>query len=246
MNAISGGWWTDRLYQYNDPDHIVLIGANEQLNNTLGENRARFTTGAVSGMILVADNFSPSDQSGRGSNALSRQRAQQVMLNADINRMADLGRSFRPLYGHKEYNGKDDNAQSLFVQQADSFVYVAAFNYTGSNTSYTIPLADLGLADDEALTEVKELWTGTAVEVQNRQIVVPVPQKDVRVVRFHLANPKTDAIRPAEAASPTALRTEHFDLQGRRISADSLHRGVALRRVTYSDGTTATTKHFVR
>ena len=246
MNAISGGWWTDRLYQYNDPDHIVLIGANEQLNNTLGENRARFTTGAVSGMVLVADNFSPSDQSGRGNNALSRQRAQQVMLNADINRMADLGRSFRPLYGHKEYDGKDDHAQSLFVQQADSFVYVAAFNYTGSNTSYTVPLADLGLAADEALTEVKELWMGTPVEVQNAQIVIPVPQKDVRVVRFRLAHPKTNAIGSPEAASPTALRTEHFDLQGRRISADSLHRGVALRRVTYSDGTTATTKHFVR
>ncbi|MBR1788845.1 MAG: hypothetical protein IJ762_06635 [Bacteroidaceae bacterium] len=246
MNAISGGWWTDRLYQYNDPDHIVLIGANEQLNNTLGENRARFTTGAVSGMILVADNFSPSDQSGRGNNALSRQRAQQVMLNADINRMADLGRSFRPLYGHKEYNGKDDNAQSLFVQQADSFVYVAAFNYTGSNTSYTIPLADLGLADDEALTEVKELWTGTAVEVQNRQIVVPVPQKDVRVVRFHLANPKTDAIRQAEDVSPSVIRTAHYDLQGRRLSEDSLHRGVSLRRVTYSDGSVVTTKHLVR
>ena len=246
MNAISGGWWTDRLYQYNDPDHIVLIGANEQLNNTLGENRARFTTGAVSGMVLVADNFSPSDQSGRGNNALSRQRAQQVMLNADINRMADLGRSFRPLYGHKEYDGKDDHAQSLFVQQADSFVYVAAFNYTGSNTSYTIPLADLGIGEDEELSEVKELWMGTAIEVQNRQVTIPVPQKDVRVVRFHLAHPKTNAIGSPEAASLSVIRTVHYDLQGRRISEDSLHRGVALKRTTYSDGSVATTKYFVR
>ena len=246
MNAISGGWWTDRLYQYNDPDHIVLIGANEQVNNTLGENRARFTTGAVSGMVLVADNFSPSDQSGRGNNAKSRQRALQVMLNADINRMADLGRSFRPLYGHKEYDGKDYNAQSLFVHQTDSFVYVAAFNYTGSNTSYTIPLDDLGIGEDEELSEVKELWMGTTVEVQNHRIVIPVPEKDVRVVRFHLAHPKTYAIGQTEVASPSAVRTEHFDLLGRRIAEDSLHRGIALKQVTYSDGSKTTKKHLLR
>ena len=27
MNAISGGWWTDLLYQYNDPDHLVMVGS---------------------------------------------------------------------------------------------------------------------------------------------------------------------------------------------------------------------------
>ena len=66
MNAISGGWWTDRLFQYNDPDHLVLVGNKDQLNNTIGENRARYTNGAVTGMMLVADNFSLNDRSGQG------------------------------------------------------------------------------------------------------------------------------------------------------------------------------------
>ena len=246
MNAISGGWWTDRLYQYNDPDHIVLIGANEQLNNTLGENRARFTTGAVSGMVLVADNFSPSDQSGRGNNTMSRQRARQVMLNADINRMADLGRSFRPLYGHREYDGQHDHAQSIFVQQTDSFVYVAAFNYTGSNTSYTVPLADLGLTESEEVSEAKELWMGESVAVQNRRFSVAVPAKDVRVVRLRLTHPETNAIGAPQTMASPVIRTEHFDLLGRRISEDRLHHGLALRQVTYSDGTVDTRKYLIR
>ena len=60
MNAISGGWWTDLLYQYNDPDHLVMVGSGgwgSPKNCTLGENRARFTSGAVTGMMMVADNF---------------------------------------------------------------------------------------------------------------------------------------------------------------------------------------------
>ena len=75
MNAISGGWWTDRLFQYNDPDHLVLVGNKDQLNNTIGENRARYTNGAVTGMMLVADNFSLNDRSGQGWAERSREVA---------------------------------------------------------------------------------------------------------------------------------------------------------------------------
>ena len=26
LNSVSGGWWTNEFYQYNDPDHLVLVG----------------------------------------------------------------------------------------------------------------------------------------------------------------------------------------------------------------------------
>ncbi len=246
MNAISGGWWTDRLYQYNDPDHLVLIGRGDQLGSSLGENRARVTSGVVTGMMLVADNFSPSDQSGRGNNAMSRQRASSVLTNPDINAVARLGRSFRPLYGHKEYDLNDSHAQSLFVHETYSFIYLAAFNYTGSATSYTVPLADLGLDEDEEISESKELWMGENVGLQNRRFTIAVPAKDVRLVRLHLAHPKTDAVSQTPTDQLPIIRTEFFDLQGRRISEESLLRGIALKQVTYSDGSIATTKHFIR
>lgn len=53
MNAISGGWWTDRLYQYNDPDHLVMVEAGDQAYTTEGENRARISSGAVTGMMTA-------------------------------------------------------------------------------------------------------------------------------------------------------------------------------------------------
>lgn len=39
LNALSYGWWQDKVYQFNDPDHIVLRDATD------GENRARVTSG---------------------------------------------------------------------------------------------------------------------------------------------------------------------------------------------------------
>ncbi len=41
LNATSYGWWQDRIYNYNDADHIVLREASE------GENRARITSGII-------------------------------------------------------------------------------------------------------------------------------------------------------------------------------------------------------
>ena len=73
LNAVSGGWWTNEFYQYNDPDHLVLVG-NDAEKETEGENRARITNGAVSGMVLVSDNYSLEDKSGRGDAKLSRER----------------------------------------------------------------------------------------------------------------------------------------------------------------------------
>ena len=245
MNAISGGWWTDRLYQFNDPDHLVLIGRGDQLGASLGENRARVTSGAVTGMMLVADNFSPSDQSGRGNNALSRQRAQAVLTNADVNAVARLGRSFRPLYGHKEYDLNDSHAQSLFVHEADSFVYLAAFNYTGSATSYTVPLADLGLSEGEEIAESKELWTGEVAAISSSTLTIAVPAKDVRLIRLRLAHPHVDAVS-APTQQAAVFSTQDFDLLGRQLPSDTHHRGLVLRRTLYADGNVRTQKILLR
>ena len=82
MNAISYGWWTNALYQFNDPDHLVLVGkeAAQGKVESLGENRARYTTGVVSGMLLIPDVWSLTDQSGRGSAALSFERAKEILM----------------------------------------------------------------------------------------------------------------------------------------------------------------------
>ena len=240
MNAISGGWWTDRLYQFNDPDHIVLVGNGDQGSTSLGENRARVTSGAVTGMMLVADNFSPSDQSGCGNNTLSRKRAEQCLLNADVNAVARLGRSFRPLYGHKEYDLADDHAQNLFTLCTDSCIYLAAFNYSGNQQTFIVPLRDLGITDENQVQEIMELWTQRNQRISGSRISVIVPGKDVRLVRIRLVD-AADAI-PVTPRHPAAvIQTENFDLLGRQATANS-HSPLLLRRTIYADGTVQTRK----
>lgn len=47
LNALSYGWWQDKVYQFNDPDHIVLRDATD------GENRARVTSGSLQEFSLL-------------------------------------------------------------------------------------------------------------------------------------------------------------------------------------------------
>lgn len=240
MNAISGGWWTDRLYQFNDPDHLVLVGNGDQGKTTVGENRARVTSGAVTGMMLVADNFSPSDQSGCGNNTLSRQRAEECLLNADVNAVARIGRSFRPLYGHKEYDQNEDHAQSLFTLRTDSCVYVAAFNFTASQQSFSVPLQDLDIPAGQQILDIKELWLQRQVMYTASRFTFNVPARDARLFCIRLAN-AADAVHSTPQAGSSVLQTTDFDLKG-RPAMPYAQSNLLLRRTTYADGTSQTRK----
>lgn len=248
MNAISNGWWTDRLYQYNDPDGLVMIGAGDQFASTEGENRARITNGIVSGMVLVADNFSPSDMSGRGSNDLSRLRAEKMLMNREINKMADIGKSFRPVYGNREWDGTSwISSENFFQYETDEYYYAVIFNFTNGGDMYSptnpspmkgnLPLKDLGFTWDD-FNEVRELWTDEVVTVGNDALPYNVPSADVRVFRF---TKKANAISDArdngvEKVSVVALPGEimvyanHnmsevkvYDLQGKLLNGMSLN-----------------------
>ena len=211
MNAIAGGWWTDGLYQYNDPDHLVLVGSGgwgSPKNCTLGENRARFTSGAVTGMMMVADNFALNDQSGNGDPVLSRARAQEIMMNPDINAMADLGRSFRPVYGHRTHNGNADAAENFYMLHTEDYLYVAVFNYSDAALAGSLPLADLAI-EGGGFEGVKELWTGQSVTVDADALPYDVPAKDVRVYRFDKTGGNS-SVAGVPADGGGALRVQVF------------------------------------
>lgn len=183
LNAISGGWWSDRLYQYNDPDHVVLVG-NDAVKETLGENRARLTNAAISGMVLVADNYSLGDTTGRGDARLSRERAGLVLMNKDVNEMANLGCSFYPVYGCKEYNGRDDGAENFFMYHTRNYLYVAVVNYKDELLRGGIPLDALSIAPYE-YEGVKELWSGREAVVSGDSLRYEVQGRDACIYRFH-------------------------------------------------------------
>ena len=186
MNAISYGWWTNALYQFNDPDHLVLVGkdAAQGKVESLGENRARYTTGVVSGMLLIPDVWSISDRSGRGSASLSFQRAKDVLMNEEINRVARLGQAFRPVYGDSQWRPFTGAAENLVVHTEGDETWLAAINYSKEPLIILLPLTDLGLSADSC-PRVRELWMGQEVEVVHGAFEVRVPPMDARI--FHLS-----------------------------------------------------------
>jgi alpha-galactosidase len=176
MNALSFGWWTNQLYRFNDPDHLVL---QKEGAETLGENRARVTTGAISGMFLFGDNFSAAGPS-VGFPEKSRERAMQFMTNRDINELAALGRSFRPVEGSRSTS---DGAENLFVLETDRYVYLACLNYGRTSLAGSLPLERLGLTAGDVV-QVRELWLQADGRLPDSTLDYEVPPADARVYRI--------------------------------------------------------------
>jgi alpha-galactosidase len=159
MNAVSYGWWLDRVYRFNDADHVVLREATE------GENRARVTSSVITGIYIAGDDFS------RDGGAEGKQRAQRFLTNAAINRIA-TGATFRPLEGDGE------RSEYQFIRIEEEGLYYVCFNYGDRDLEIRIPLSRMGL--DPAVEYVaEELWRQEPVDLKR---TLTVPSKDVAVL----------------------------------------------------------------
>lgn len=193
MNAMSYGWWTDRLYTVNDPDQLVLCKGGNDAKETEGENRARATSGMATGAFIFGDNFSDkvvyTDDNGHEKGTVvgypeeSRRRAMTVMCNKDINDyVRNNTGSFMPVYGNKP--SSDQSAESIFMRRTGDAVYVAVFNYNRVFVSSgKIPFERIGVDGDE-ITGIKELWSGEIIEPADDAIEYSVPAKDVKIYKI--------------------------------------------------------------
>lgn len=164
MNATSYGWWQQYIYQFNDADHIVLRDASE------GENRARITSGVITGIYITGDDFSaagPEDV---------KERARKFLTNAEVNAVA-TGKAFYPIEGNGE------QSENIFVRHdEDGTCYLAVFNYTEQEQKSSVSLSRIGLEAEKGY-QVKELWSGKSVPVKN-SFDITVPAKDVLLFRY--------------------------------------------------------------
>lgn len=164
LNALSYGWWLDKVYQFNDPDHIVLREATD------GENRARVTSGIITGLFIAGDDFS------RGGSQNVKEKAMRYLTNSDINHIAN-GRSFRPV------NGDGEGSENQFIRiEKDGEVYFVVFNYKNEEFRQTISLGRLGLSLTKSY-KVKELWSGKEFTTINK-LDLSVPALDVVVFKL--------------------------------------------------------------
>jgi len=115
-----------------------------------------------------------------GFPSLSRERALEMMTNPDINEIARMGRSFKPVDG---YIATNNGAGNIFVYEAESYVYLAALNYGTASISGTLPWDRIGLKARN-VGVIKELWLQTDVNHRAGGLSYQVPPSDARIYRI--------------------------------------------------------------
>lgn len=212
MNAMTWGWWTDRLYAVNDPDQLVLHKDGHNQGETEGENRVRVTTGMCTGAFIIGDSFSDKcvyvDDNGHAKGAVvaypeaSKARALKMFGNADINAyVRENTGSFRPVDGGS-YTGSQQAAY-VYMRDTPQYVYVAVFNfnkYIARNGS--VLYESIGI-EPSNVKEIKELWTGENVSGKAESFDYSVPAGDVRVFRLAKVVAGVDDIVVDRTARPS-------------------------------------------
>ena len=176
MNSLSFGWWLDRVYCYNDPDHLCVSDRSEE------ENRARLTTGVCTGFCMNGDNLSTAGT--HTGTAANQARAKKYFQFADINEAINMGRSFRPAYGHS-LHGPNNSVDLFYLETADSW-YIAYFSYGEGTKSGTLDLTTLGIEVDAVdVARSKELWTGAGVSIEGTGMQYKVINNEAKLYRLY-------------------------------------------------------------
>lgn len=145
LNGLSYGWWLDNAYVYNDPDHLVLWKEEE----SEGENRARITSGVITGIVMLGDDLS------RAGSPEAKKRVEEFFGNEAVLAVAQSGCSFRPVYGYRPSEKR--RSEQFFMSDTGKSVYVALFNFEDKAQTINLPLTDLGLEAGKSYPS-QELW----------------------------------------------------------------------------------------
>lgn len=147
LNAQTYSWWTSgRLYQFNDPDHIVLLRSFCMLqDSTEGEARARYTSAVIAGTVmLLSEDY---DRPG------ARDRTLKLAGNAAVNAVAREGIAFRPV------DAAGGSASTAYVARIRDENHLALFAWKGHPEDVSLSLSRAGLPDGE----YEDLWTGRRI-----------------------------------------------------------------------------------
>lgn len=192
MNSLSYGWWLDRVYVFNDADHLVMGDRSD------GENRARMTSGAITGLYMLGDNLS-TDGNYIGTE-ISQEKTKKMATNSYINEIARLKKSFRPAYGHKQ--SSSSGAVDLFTYETDTHYYIAYFNYGGELKAGYLDLESLGM-NAANVSEGKECWMKMAATIEDGKLRYSIPAGDARM--YMLTKIETSSLEEHQTESSFSL-----------------------------------------
>ncbi len=194
LNCMNLSWWLEKVYSFNDPDHVVYIDKGDTgsgfvyYNNwPLNYNRIRTTTGIMCGTMVLGDNFSLEKGTCKGIQD-ARDRAEDMMSVPEILDIARFGKMFRPVEGSLNYpfstfaSGYSDN---LFILDTDNAWYVAIFNFDNGaamkNTDLSFERLGVDGGNVNAITEV---WRNSATTFTAEGFKASVPRQDVCVYKL--------------------------------------------------------------
>ena len=196
MNNSSYGWWLNQVYFANDPDHLVMHLSDGNAKETMGVNRARITSGVITGAFLSGDNFSGNVDAGYPDKA--RERALTLLTNEAVNEIPRTCQAFRPVEGDAS---SSQNAENLMTYENDKYVYLAAINYGKSifdQMKNAITFERLGIEAGD-VASIEELWTGKTVSATATGFTYEVPFSDARIYRITKKN-GTEGIYDTQAS----------------------------------------------
>lgn len=191
LNGLTYGFWEKKLYQYPDPDHLVVWGKDGKA--TANEAKTRVTSGILLGTSFIAgDNFvepapgaedsgqscteatAPSCAQDAAPQHTADRRFREVFTNPDIIRAAKAGTVFYPLEVSCGMT-----AAKLFYRREEDAVCLAAFNYEKEDCVYLLNLPKL--LGTEAAVSVKELWSGSEEILQDGMLSVYLEAAEAKV-----------------------------------------------------------------
>ena len=152
LNSHTYGWWLNgRLYQYNDPDHIVLLKSfGMEKDNTEGEARARYTTAVIGGTVMMlSDDYERPE---------ARERAKKLACNPAVNRIAASQIAFLPV------ESAEGSASRAYTAVVNGKTCVALFHWEDRKETVILDAARAGLKRDTAYTD---LWSGRTFRSEN-------------------------------------------------------------------------------
>ena len=120
MNSLTYGFWQSEIYDWIDPDHIVIWGKDGKANERAA--RSRLLSGIVTGgSFLTGDNFvSPAKNAGKASG-----RYNELLTNKKLIDVLKIGKPFEGDLGTA-----CPYAAEVFTLEHQGKTYVAVFNYS--------------------------------------------------------------------------------------------------------------------
>lgn len=161
LNSLTYGFWQSEIYDWIDPDHIVLWGKDGKAKEN--EARSRLVSGIITGgSFLAGDNFV--NPTGKSDKAFARYN--ELLTNEKLIEVLKIGEPFEgKLSKNCEY------AAEVFTLKNDGKTYIAVMNYSIIHKITTIDLPS------ENCTVVN-LFTGERETVKKDKMTISLSPRD--------------------------------------------------------------------